>query len=164
MKTFIKDKLIHFGSKVIDLNKISECSNHKMLLGVNKPSGGFWACPLNAKYSWKDFIKDDYTSQKHTLKSKVIFDFSGSVFLIESVKDIRYLYKRYKKSIEGCSRGSIDWEKMVKTEKVDAIAFIHSAFTFNELCNYNSTTWDCDSIVIFNPSCITAKRNVIVNR
>ena len=164
MKKYIKAKLIHFGSKVIDLNKISECSNHKTLLGVNKPSGGFWACPLNAQYSWKDFIKDDYTSQKHTLKSKVIFDFSGKVFIIENVKDLRYLYKRYRKAVPGCSRGLIDWAKVVEVEKVDAIAFLHSAFTAEELFNYNSTTWDCDSIVIFNPRCITAKKNVIVNR
>jgi hypothetical protein len=149
--------IIHYGANHLDYSKIKECSNMRVDQGINKPANGFWACPIGARHSWKWFIKNCWSQKKYTLSQNIKCVFSGRVFEIRTISDIKYLYKYYKIKNEYSRRPLIDWERVVREEHVDAIYFAQSNFDFDTLCHYQMTSWDCDSLVVFNYKCLIQK-------
>jgi hypothetical protein len=115
----------------------------------NKPSGGLWASPINSKYGWKDWcIIEEFGN----LSSSFEFTITGNIFKIENIDDLNQLPlivndEIYYKS-PSFYNTFIDFEAVVNSG-IDAIWLTESAIRYKEFYG-----WDCESVLILNPSCI----------
>lgn len=130
--------------------------------GFSKPLGGFWASPIDAKYGWKEWCKENGEWDWLT-GDAFVFEIpdSARVLRIEKIADILYEYldssfcdpERYalaKDSAGFCNPTlPLDFEKLA--EKFDAVEILAGS-------NYDLYNafygWDCDSILIMNPDII----------
>lgn len=141
-----KTVYIHYGSKSFDKSKFK---NPKNIPYRNKPSGGFWASPIDAKYGWIDWNED---SEYEELTKENSFTFvlkeQARVYHIRNRGD----YFRIPKLTSPLGDEDYrlpDFEKIAKY--YDAIE-LH--FSEDENLYWTVYGWDCDSILILNPDII----------
>lgn len=137
--------LIHYGSKEFDPDKFNPVNNH----GV-KPRGGFWASPVNSKHSWKEWCLDNQFGLSR-LETSFEFVFDGNTFVIDCVKDCEGLPMWELMP----SYAFIDFEAMA--EKYDAVYMTTYGEWDTRFSNYHLYGWDCESVLIMNPSTIIQK-------
>lgn len=141
----MKTKYIHYGHTKFEPDRFKEIKNRFFFV---KPSGGFWASPVDAKWGWKDWCEaEDFrecnieNSFKFTLKD------TANVTHIHSVDDLEMLPKIGSNVTD---QVLLDFEKLCN-DGVDAIE-LHLSDD-NELY-WVLYGWDCDSILIMNPDII----------
>lgn len=147
MKTYI-----HYGHKKFDKDLFEPIKNSFV-----KPTGGFWASPINANFGWKDWCDEE---QFRACNEENSFTFTlkptANVYEIHNIEDLfklpryDYLNKEYNYYYDIFpDRYDIDFEKCIEMG-IDAI----------ELCNIKRTLyyalygWDCESILILNKDII----------
>lgn len=141
---FISDTYIHYGHRCFVPDLFEEVRNEEPLC---KPHGGLWASSVNAPYGWKDWCEDNgyfVSNMNESFEFKLRFD--AEVYHIHSVEDVRKMPK-----IAGSGATSWyqhDFEKML-ADGIDAIELHLSDDPDLYMELYG---WDCDSILIMNPS------------
>jgi hypothetical protein len=126
---------------------------------ISKPAGGFWGSPEDAEYGWKDFCAD-WKDLSKTIPFRFTLIDNAKILVIEELDDINKL--NYCKSNDWDDKLYIDFNSI--RDKYDGIELkdpsIGHRFLFGnkykdiqrkEEC-FNS--WDCESIVIWNPDII----------
>ena len=162
--------LVSYGKNKFDLNKFIKPTNIPLPIFGNRPNGGLWASPINSKYGWKDWCKTKkYDFQK--LDESITFKYSGRTIVIKEKADLNNLL--WYKYIEGMGKGSqvkileeqmkrlnqsyypcVDFEKLLAND-CDAVFLTLNGLVENDnLEKQNLNGWDCESIVILEPSCV----------
>ncbi len=149
-------KYIHYGHKHFNKEKFNIVENR---LGINKPKGGLWASPVDAKLGWKQWCDDNYFRECDKNNSfAFVLKENANVIHLYSVEDVeRLLIKAEKPPFDMfIERFLPDFETM-KSKGVDAIE-LHlsedkSGDYFDNLY-YKLYGWDCDSILILNPDVV----------
>jgi len=142
-------RFIHYGSDKFDLNLFSSVKNRN---GWNKPTGGLWASPVNKKNrTWRDWCLSECFNVNR-LGSSFKFDInfnSDRILKILSESDIPKIAKYIYSSTEDYYIKGYDFELLSKD--YDAL-YINAGS--NGKLYFEFYGWDCDSIIIFNPSII----------
>lgn len=143
---------IHYGANHYDPAKVKPLKRHL----TDKPSGGLWASPVDTDWGWKNWCNaeefrecDEKNSFKFRLKP------GSKVWYISTEEDISGapLDMRYGEVLIGLihREGPIDFLKLPKMG-IDAIELSHD----KDYCAMHDIfySWDCNSIVVFNPDCV----------
>lgn len=144
-------KYIHYGSTKFDPNIGFPIKNQ---LGWTKPYGGLWASRVHCKFGWKDWCTlEDFRECNDTNAFTFTLKKSANVVTIRCVDDIFKLpqirvYQSYLYDY------TIDFEECLH-QNIDAIELLISEIPrqYDKLY-YALYCWDCDSILILNPSII----------
>ena len=130
-----------------------------IVVNMNKPANRLWACPMNAKYSWKDWCESEelfLDSFNHYIKFTLE---EGSQILQIEYKDVKnfdddsnYL-KKYITTSNFTSSPELDYHKLLKNGIV-AVQLMSAAIGhyFINRFEANFNAWDCESIVILDHS------------
>lgn len=144
-----KDKIIfeHLRHSKFDIDKFENVKNNTITNIKDKPiDGGLWASPINSNYSWrKVFSGMDNWEKNNSFKFSVSDD--AKILCIDSLEKINLIPKKYIISYD--EELFLDFEKISKD--FDAIFF--SPSKDDRLCKI-MPHWECDSILVFNPSII----------
>lgn len=144
-------KYIHYGSEKFDISMFDEVENDFPF----KPKGGLWASRYSSYNGWLDFCVNK-KFEIEELKKSFVFSISKSakILVIDSTAKLDKVLDNYGYV---CSSGflRIDFEKISK--KYDAVEVLISKE--NELYD-KMKGWDCDSIVIMNPSVIIVDKEL----
>lgn len=155
-----KKEYIHYGHNEFNQDLFIPISNERTW---TKPNGGFWASPIDSKLPWKKFLIDneiDIFYDKYLLKN---FTFTlsddANVIHIYSVEDLVNMPKIIYENSRS-KRIFIDFEKLCN-QGYDAIELHLSeertkSTLFFERLHWILSAWDCDSILIMNPSIIVS--------
>lgn len=133
---------VHYGHKEFDKEMFKPILNISWI----KPSGGFWASPVDAKFGWKDWNERE---QFRECNEDNCFRFTmpdANIFLIDSVEKLKELPSIDNPPIDKCMM-FIDFEECVKMG-YDAIELVLSA---DRQLYWDLYGWDCDSIIVMNP-------------
>lgn len=150
-------KYIHYGHKEFIPELFTPIENQGF---ITKPSGGFWASPVDALRGWKQWNESEHFQECNEDNSFTFTLREGSnVTHLRSVKDMDSLPKIESEIFKFSSWICLDFEEMVKNG-IDAIE-LHlseedfSAYkSFGDGLYYKLYGWDCDSILIMNPDII----------
>lgn len=158
----MKKEYIHYGSLHFSEEKFDECKNQKRNLSrLNKPNFGFWGSPVDTDWGWKDWCKSEYFCLESFDKSFRFRLKNGSRILkVRMVKDvIKYTYERriYSPSMNCYFNDGYGIKFYEIMRKYDGLELIHGDH-YHELHSGPFYTWDCDSIVIWNPGIIEEVR------
>lgn len=139
---------IHHGSTHFDISRFDIPRNRPYF---QKPYGGLWASPIDAKYGWKDWNEDNEFCECNKENS---FSFTlrdgAKVYHIRDCEDV--LKMPEVKSDIKLHEHIPDFEKMAK--EYDAIELHLSEEERHELGEglyFELYGWDCDCILILNP-------------
>lgn len=144
---------IHYGSKYFDISRFDTPKN---LPFKNKPSGGFWASPVDAEYGWKQWNEDEHFAECDEDNSfKFRLRNCAKVLYIFTKEDVEKL------PVQITSNDCYivpDFEEIMR--EYDAIEvnvseerFGSRRFTvdYHDSVYYLLYGWDCDSILVLNP-------------
>ena len=153
---------IHYGSSRFDPLLITDEGTN--MACINKPNAGLWASPVNSNCGWKDwceseqFYKNDFSKYfVFKLKPKT------KILTIRSLEDwndvLADVYTNNPKSFDSNFieiRYAV-WEYI--QSNFDAILVIMN-YNYSEMHNsFEFNSWDCDSIVVFNPEVVNIVRH-----
>ena len=146
----LKMRLITYGKgNAFDIAKFEPIKNRDFV----KPFGGLWASPVDSKYGWREWCKDNEFGD---LKTHFEFDFEGEVLKINDEYDMMDMpWRRFDSNVVGCSLFLPDFEAMAAAG-VDAIWLTEDgerATRFTEPKNLYG--WDAETVYTINPSCIS---------
>ena len=137
---FTTVRVIHYGSASFDPARFSKPTHSD---GINKPRGGYWCSPINSKYGWREWVRDNMdewqTDVHHTATIR------GNGLIINKREDYTGPF---------ASRGSSeqwDWDWIIAHYD-----FIWLTYEGECDCHMSLYGWDCESIVVLNPAAITA--------
>lgn len=133
-------QFIHYGSKQFNPNMFGTIKN----LNSSKPSGGLWGSPIDSKYGWKEWCKEeDYC---HDFSHFFTFQVQGNIHIIDSLEDLLVLptVQDQYPDFEKCLRIGID--AVLLTVKGKCLTRFSYPISLYE--------WDCESIVVLNKSSI----------
>lgn len=143
-------EFIHYGSEHFS-KKMFKGPIIKGLGSFNKPLRGFWGSPVNAKHSWRDFcLSEEFDVSSLDKHFKFKIKESARVLKVLNIKDLFSLYRKYG-VIGEYGRRALNWKKIVN--EYDAMLLIIPD-DFDLLYRLNLTSWDVDSIVVFNPDIV----------
>ena len=140
-------KYIHYGYERLDKSRIKPIKNEYMW---HKPTGGLWASPVGAAMGWKEWCEQEEFMLER-LETFCTFSVreDAHIYQINSKEDIDAMPKQSLQAPIRCD-DAIDFEKML-ADGVDAIQYNLSS---NWRLQWVSNGWDCDSILIMNPTVI----------
>ncbi len=142
---------IHYGANKFDINKFEIIQNS---VYFNKPIGGLWASPIDAKFGWREWCEEqDFRDCDDDNSFKFVLPKNANVYYIDSVSDCLCLPKIKTKFMGSQIMGSQiypNFENMINMD-IDAIQFNLS--NDNELY-WTLYGWDCDCILILNKDII----------
>lgn len=152
----MKNKIfIHYGSNYFDYTIFKKIRNRD---GWVKPYGGFWASSSSYNFSWKNWLEvEEYWNSDDINFGKYkdsFFEFrlnSDKILTIKTDEELDEIMKNYanKEGLIYPITKCLDFEKLAKD--YDAIEVIISN---DYRLNRSLMSWDCDSILIFNPNII----------
>ena len=156
---------IHYGSSRFDPLLVMDQSKTNMA-SINKPNAGLWASPVNSDWGWKDwceseqFYKNDFSkyfvfklkpnAKILTIRSLKDWNLVLNEILDASLQDSLFLDMNIDK------RNAI-WDYISKS--YDAILVIMSDHYGSMHMSFEFNSWDCDSIVVFNPEVVNIVRH-----
>ena len=145
-------EFIHYGSEHFSKKMFKEpVYDGDRVRCLNKPSKGFWGSPVNAKHSWRDFcLSEEFDVSSLDKHFKFKIKESARVLKVLNIKDLFSLYRKYG-VIGEYGRRALNWKKIVK--EYDAMLLLIPD-DFDLLYRLNLTSWDVDSIVVFNPDIV----------
>ena len=134
---------IHFGSNCFDIARFCPISN---IQHFNKPHGGLWASTKEADYGWEDWcVAEDFKVESLNKSFAFILEPTAKILTIQSITDLESLPRTIKNQFLVC----IDFEKLA--EDFDAIEV---KMSMDSNLYYALLGWDCDSILVMNPTVI----------
>lgn len=143
-----KQVYIHYGNTNFDISKFDAPKNRPYL---QKPYGGLWASPIDAKRGWKDWCEDE---RFRVCNRENSFSFTlrdgAKVYHVRNYEDVLKM-PEVKGDIE-LQEHIPDFEKIAK--EYDAIELHLSDESDHEVeegLYFALYGWDCDSILILNP-------------
>ena len=144
-------KYIHYGNDHYDPDfwnlKIRNMKN------FNKPIGGFWASPINAKLGWKELCdKEGYDFSDLSKSFKFTLKEGSNIVEVEDIGDITYWLPLCEVNIKG--EYLIDFEKCVDLG-IDAIELM-DPYTLKDVLN----GWECECILVLNPNIVKPIKEV----
>lgn len=138
MMNKMKQKYIHYGSRQYNPDLVKPIQNYHKA----KPSGGFWGSPVDAKYGWSKWCKDeDFKDYEDDNFFTFTLSDNAKVIHIRTVEDVDNLPR-----ISNLKWKFIDFEYM-REEGVDAIE-LHLSECYD--LYFAMYGWDCDSILVMN--------------
>lgn len=148
---------IHYGCKEFDINKFRPIKNEPYF---SKPCGGFWASPVEAEQSWKEWcISNDFRECDESNSFKFILTEGSNVLHLYSAKDLEDLPKLKSREDDYIRKDFLDFEKLISLG-YDAVELhlseeiIDEDSTFMDGLYWKLYGWDCDSILIMNPNIV----------
>lgn len=150
---------IHYGND-FDIKKFEPAAN---CCWLTKPKGGFWASRQGSKYGWIKWCDENEFGGESYDKSRA-FKFTLSdtakVLIIKNKDDLIPVADKYpllklpEWEWRPSSQIPLDFEALAKD--FDAM----EVFISSDERLYNSLyTWDCDSLIVFNPKIIIPYNN-----
>lgn len=139
---------IHYGSRYFDISRFDTPRN---LPFKNKPSGGFWASPVDAEYGWKQWNEDEHFAECDEENSfKFRLRNCANVLYISSKEDVEKLPVQI--TSNDCYIVPDFEEIMREYDAIELCAGVeHSLVDYRDSVYYILYGWDCDSILILNP-------------
>lgn len=166
----MNDKVyIHYGSNKFDVKKFvpmtaNECDNSGNSF-LNKPPHGtcIWASPVDTHFGWKEWCEnEEYAMDKLNTSFTFTLKPNARILLVKLCSDVdKYLtnlpdlpYKSYSFRPEALLMFKyVDFVKMAKD--YDGMELCHDD-NYGDLHYGLFYSWDCDSIVIWNPYIIVS--------
>lgn len=151
-------KYIHYGHKKFDASQFKEVRNRD---GFTRPSGGFWASPVNSQWGWKEWCEAEEFGECSADNS---FEFelreNAKVIHLYGKEDVLKLPEFESNFIRATRHFDptyyIDFEELVR-QGVDAIE-LHFSEDEESECGgglYRLLNgWNCDSILVLNPNAV----------
>lgn len=144
---------IHYGSKKFDPNRVRPIENEEYW---TKPEGGLWASPVDADYGWYDWCR----RENFDYRSLDVW------FTFKLKEDTKILYLRCKEDLMSIpSKYILRWNcnpdhvvpatLYLDFEKLDEDGYQAIVYEHNVYTHYAFNCWDCDSIVVLDPTVIT---------
>lgn len=148
-------KYIHYGSTKFEPEKFEPIQNRLFV----KPTGGFWASPIETEWGWKDWCEaENYEECEKENSFTFTLSENANVLHLHNVEDLDSLPKlKLPEPLKSLSKGILgmvylDFEKILKSG-YDAIEIHLEDFSLESLYG-KLYGWDCDSILIMNPEII----------
>lgn len=154
MKTIYK----HYGATAFDKSKFNRIRNRPYW---NKPFGGLWASPCNAKYGWKEwndgenyFVCDDKNSFTFTLSE------NARILTVQNMLDFKNMKAKYQSPnlpgdiYDDFLITAFDFEKISKD--FDAVYCEIGESKENNGLYDALYGWDCTSLLVLNPDVVCA--------
>lgn len=145
-----------YGLGKFDKNKFQPITNYRDV-EHNKPRGGLWASPVDAKWDWRDFNKHErYIVYNEDDCFEFKFKPNAKILKLKTGEDIKNMPMQWDNpSMRGCGasryKGTIwaypDFEEICK--HYDAIEYFSNTETYEPL-----NGWDCDCVLVLNPNAI----------
>ena len=152
---------IHYSSDAFDINKfkpmpyVDEGYDRYLAFSLNKPPHGtcFWGSPVGDKFGWKEWLEaEDWETERLEKSFEFTLKPSARILKVTSTSDVSKYVKRIP-------------EENGRLFVFEFIDFIEMAKDYDgcEVCHDNNyeelhmglfCTWDCNSIVIWNPDII----------
>ena len=140
-------RFIHYGHKEF---------NPAMFVGITnrtlhtKPNGGLWASDIDARYGWKDWCKENDFCECRTNNS-FVFGLApdAKILTINSVKELEKLPILKDETYIASIWCSLDFEQISKDYDAMEVNISNDPALYYKLYG-----WDCDSIVVMNPSVV----------
>lgn len=125
---------------------------------INKPEEAFWGSPENAEYSWKDWCKsEDYGDYNfdHPIRWKLKDGSKIYTISLKSVTTINGINKisRYLTNYCGSATPVLNYRQMRK-DNIAAVELLDArvGHLFINKLEVSFNGWDCNSIVVLDPS------------
>lgn len=147
---------IHYGAKAFDLDKFKKVNNYDFF---SKPTGGFWASPVDAKNGWKTWCENE-SFNLDGLNKHFCFELAedAKVYHIRKADDI-YELPLLAHSLFSCTV-YIDFEEASKSwDAIEVHISDDPAMEYTNSIYWLLYGWDCDSILIMNPNVIKEVTN-----
>ena len=144
-----KRKFIHYGSEFFDLSKFKKVTNSEFVSEKPQPHTGLWASPINARYGWAKYCKqNEYNLDKLEKSFTFTLEDTSNVVLIKSLDDLQKLPLCRTFNSKSMLSAYIDYEECYNNG-IDAIQlYVSSA---DDELREAFCTWDSDDIIILNP-------------
>lgn len=155
-------------------DKPKECLD---INGLRFPFNGLWASPVDTDWGWIDWCKqNDFHLDSFEWYQTFTLKDNAKICTIDSLQSLNVFLKKYAKRVETIDYDYTRKQKFVDiTEDIDPNAWVASGtyrYNWNKVVidfdgievshdfNFNLIhkifyTWDCDSIVIWNPEIIS---------
>lgn len=141
---------ISYGTDAFDINKFRKpIFNSNRVLINNKPVGGLWASPIDAKYGWVDFC-DCNAFHLKTLAKHFLFQLkpNSKIYVIDNYDDLKKISTIPDSLGEMC----INWKLL---QDYDGIFVTDNGRKLRQVKGIKGLdAWDVASICIFNPNII----------
>lgn len=127
--------------------------------GFFKPkTGGLWSSPEKSLWGWKDWCDSEmfYKGWGFSCGFKFKLKKNAKIYVIDSIQDFDQLPKRFKLSVSRWigEEYDIDWEKL--SSEYDGLLLTYKGYLeFRSNMRMGFSTWDCESLLIFNLDCIS---------
>lgn len=146
-------KYIHYGHIEFRHDKFNPIVNSSAW--STKPTGGFWASDIKAKYGWKDWCKDeDFRRCDKSNSFTFCLKDDARVLVINSKNDLVNLPKA-KNGYAALGWVALDFEAL--SRNYDAI---EANISKDDDLYFALYGWDCDSILIMNPDVVVDKKSI----
>lgn len=147
-------KYIHYGSPKFVAGLFHTITNCD---GFNKPRGGLWASPVDAEYSWREWVEGNNFYPERLAKS-FEFKLSDSARVLELTPENVWELPEDEKAFMKRDRHERNALSMVYGIDFEALAREYDVLECS-LSRYPSLYWslygwDCDSILVMNPDVI----------
>lgn len=156
-------EFIHYGSPKFkpDVKYRRDDKDYEWSSRTNKPVGCLWSSPVDAKHSWKNFVRDSRFLKKHKNLRKYfrfVIDESAKVLVINR-RSIRKIFKKYGYERVAYVDDGVDMRKKMfdwlSIERdYDAVYVDVTSLGLGELHSlideYNLAGWDVDSLCVWN--------------
>lgn len=137
----------HLRDAEFNKDKFINVENNNITDIKDKPiEGGFWASPVDSKYSWRKVFSGMDLWEQNTFFRFTLSN-NAKILYINSIESIKLIPKEFIISFDKVL--NLDFEKL--STVYDALHFDPSN---DECLNEIMPSWQCDCILIFNPDII----------
>jgi hypothetical protein len=148
--TILTEGLIHYGSNKFDPNKFIPIKNQ----GWVKPMGGLWTSPVKSDYGWKDWCTiEEFRECDINNSFTVYLKEDSKILIIDSYDDLSKI-PTIELSGNYFDKLLPDFEKL--SLMYDTIWLTtNGQYKTRNTKPLNLYGWDCESVLILNPNCIS---------
>lgn len=159
IKELLTGEFITYGFH-IDTAKINPISD-KVWPGLEKPKGGLWASPVNSVFGWKDWCRsEDFRTDRLKTWTKFKISPKAKILVINSYWDLVDIAKKY------AEESPDNYNRVLKFKKMQEDGYSgvfltyrghlenHFVWDRESPISFALNTWDCESIVLFDPEVI----------
>jgi len=149
-------QLVHYGNGEFSRDKVKPIVDEHF----TKPLGGLWTSPIDSKWGWKDWCsQENFGDLTHYFELEI----TGNVLTIDSKEDLDKLrWVNLTATASGAGGYWIPLFEILEYENVDAIHLTVEGERKTRYSKpYNLYGWDCESVLILNPDCITNVTDVV---
>lgn len=140
----------HYGAIKLDRRRkyATNKGDRKHLARLNKPAG-FWASPVGKKFSsWEDFCRAERYNMS-SLRRNITFRLKRytNILYITNEMQLNAAFKRFGYVHPETGLKHLKWMEI--EESFDGVYFSWKNYDLLK-SRHNFSSWDCDSLVIFN--------------